>query len=64
MSAKPKPTTRKPGRPPTGETKTKPSLSIDIRLLKIAKKQAAVEKVSFSSWVEDALKTKMGGTAQ
>lgn len=53
MSAKTKP---KIGRPATGITKTKPSITMDKKIEKMARKAASLEGLSFSSWVERAVR--------
>lgn len=53
MSAKPK---RKVGRPATGITKTKPSITMDKKIEKMARKAATLEGLSFSSWVERSVR--------
>ncbi len=42
----------RPGRPATGVTKGRSSISLDFRLLKMAKKAAFSEGMSFSAWIE------------
>lgn len=45
---------RKPGRPATGNTKARPSLSINKAVLKEARRQAAKQGVSLSLFIEQA----------
>jgi len=54
MSAKPVPQKRKVGRPRTGITKNKPSITMDKRVEKMSRKAALLEGLSFSAWVERA----------
>jgi predicted HicB family RNase H-like nuclease len=53
MSAKQK---ARVGRPPTGITKSRPSITMDKKVEKAARKAASLEGVSFSSWVERAVR--------
>lgn len=54
MSAKKK--TSQPGRPKTGVTKEKPSLSIDKALMRLARKQASKQRASVSSLIESYIR--------
>jgi predicted HicB family RNase H-like nuclease len=62
------PKKRKAGRPATGITKTKPSITIDRETEQQARKAAMAEGISFSAWVERAvranLSTVTGGITQ
>jgi predicted HicB family RNase H-like nuclease len=51
MSAIPK----RPGRPATGVTKSKPGLTIDAKIVEKAKKAAFKQNLSLSAYVERAL---------
>jgi len=55
MSAK-QATTKGPGRPATGNTKAKPGITIDLKVYKQAKKRAFASNMSFSAWVEKAVR--------
>jgi|APGre2960657373_1045057.scaffolds.fasta_scaffold05386_3 hypothetical protein len=44
----------KGGRPVTGRTKSKPSITMDKKIEKMGKKAARLEGMSFSAWVERA----------
>jgi len=46
---------RKPGRPATGQTKAKPGLTIDKKIVAKAKKAAFRANLSFSAYVEKAI---------
>lgn len=46
----------KVGRPATGITKVKPSITMDLNVEKMGKEAALTEGISFSSWVENAVK--------
>jgi len=59
MSAKPVPQKRKVGRPRTGITKNKPSITMDKRVEKMSRKAALLEGRSFSAWVETACREKL-----
>lgn len=50
---------KKPGRPATGITKARPSLTIDAKLLKRAKKAAFAEGVALSAWIERCVRTEL-----
>ena len=52
MSAK---QARPPGRPATGQTKAKPGLTIDKKLVAKAKKEAFRQNMSLSAYVERAI---------
>lgn len=59
MSAKPVKTKRKIGRPATGITKSKPSITMDKKIEKMARKAATLEGISFSAWVERACRSNL-----
>lgn len=56
MSAKRVTQKRKVGRPATGITKTKPSITMDKRVEKLARKAAFSEGLSLSAWIERAVR--------
>lgn len=56
MSAKQTKPKRRIGRPATGKTKVKPSITMDMKIEKLARKAAFSEGVSLSAWIERAVR--------
>ena len=54
MTKKQVPQKRKVGRPATGITKNKPSITMDRNVETLARRAASDEGMSFSAWVERA----------
>lgn len=50
------PSVRPPGRPATGITKSRPSITIDKKIEKMGRKAALLEGISFSAWVEKSIR--------
>ena len=63
MSAKQSTQKNKVGRPATGITKAKPSITMDEKLMKRARKAAFAEGVTFSNWVERAVRDNLAAIA-
>jgi predicted HicB family RNase H-like nuclease len=57
-------TKKRPGRPATGQTKAKPGLTIDKRLIAKAKKVAFRQNMSLSAYVERAIANYLQPEAQ
>lgn len=53
------PKSNRPGRPATGITKVKPGITIDRKIIAKGKKAASKAGLSFSAWVESAIRSNL-----